>query len=89
MRWTLLIVVTTLCLAGCGSPYNSGDRALSGGLIGGAGGAAIGGLAGGGKGALIGGGAGALGGAAIGAATTPSPRYNSYSSSYGGGGYAY
>jgi hypothetical protein len=71
MRQIVLIIATTLCLAGCGNPYDPGDRALSGGLIGGAGGAAIGGLAGGGKGALIGGGAGALGGAAVGAATTP------------------
>ena len=91
MRKILLIAATSACLAGCGSPYNTGDRALSGGLIGGAGGAAIGGLAGGGKGALIGGAAGAVGGAAVGAATTPSPRYNSYSSGYGssGSGYAY
>ena len=91
MRKILLIAATGACLAGCGSPYNTGDRALSGGLVGGAGGAAIGGLAGGGKGALIGGGVGAAGGAAVGAATTPSPRYGSYSSGYGsnGGGYAY
>lgn len=78
MRRTIIVVAATLCLFGCGSPYNPGDRALSGGLIGGAGGAAIGGLAGGGKGALIGGGVGALGGAAVGAATTPTPpRYYS------------
>ena len=76
MRQTILIVAATLCLAGCGSPYNPGDRAASGALIGGAGGAAIGGIAGGGTGALIGAGAGALGGAAVGAATTP-PRYGS------------
>jgi len=87
MRTLLLVAITGLCLAGCGSPYNTGDRALSGGLIGGAGGAAIGGLAGGGKGALIGGGLGAAGGAAVGAATTPSPRSSTYSS--GTGSYAY
>ena len=87
MRKMLLIAATGLCLAGCGSPYNTGDRALSGGLIGGAGGAAVGGLAGGGKGALIGGGLGAAGGAAVGAATTPRPSYRSYSSG-GGGGYS-
>ena len=79
-----LVAATGLCLASCGSPYNTGDRALSGGLIGGAGGAAVGGLAGGEKGALIGGGLGAGGGAAVGAATTPRPSYRSYSS---GGGY--
>jgi hypothetical protein len=84
MRKILLVAATGLCLASCGSPYNTGDRALSGGLIGGAGGAAVGGLAGGGKGALIGGGLGAAGGAAVGAATTPRPSYRSYSS---GGGY--
>ena len=83
MRKALLIIATGLCLAGCGSRYNAGDRALSGGLIGGAGGAAVGGLAGGGKGALIGGGAGAAGGAAVGAATTPSPRSGTYSSGSG------
>lgn len=84
MRRLLLVVATGMCLASCGSPYNSGDRAVSGGLIGGAGGAAVGALAGGGKGALIGGGVGALGGAAVGAATTPSPHssYRSYGSSY-------
>lgn len=80
MRQAILIIATALCLAGCGSPYNTGDRALSGGLIGGAGGAAIGGLAGGGTGALIGAGVGAAGGAAVGAATTPErPRYGYYS----------
>jgi hypothetical protein len=84
MRKTLLIAASCACLAACGSPYNTGDRALSGGLIGGAGGAAIGGLAGGGKGALIGGGLGAAGGAAVGAATTPSPRYETYSSGSSG-----
>lgn len=87
MRKMLLVAATGLCLSACGSPYNTGDRALSGGLIGGAGGAAVGGLAGGGKGALIGGGLGAAGGAAVGAATTPSPRYGAYSS--GSGSYTY
>lgn len=83
MRKMLIVAATGLCLAGCGSPYNAGDRALSGGLIGGAGGAAIGGLAGGGKGALIGGGVGAAGGALVGAATTPEPRRGMYSSGSG------
>jgi hypothetical protein len=78
MRQAILIIATALCLGACGSPYNPGDRAASGALIGGAGGAAIGGIAGGGTGALIGAGAGALGGAAVGAATTPQPpRYYS------------
>ena len=55
-----------LMLSGCGT--DPGERALSGGLLGAAGGAIIGGAAGNaGAGALIGG----LGGAALGAATDP------------------
>jgi osmotically inducible lipoprotein OsmB len=52
-----------LVLAGCG--YSTGDRALSGGLIGAGAGAAIGAATGGSPltGALIGGGIGAVGGA--------------------------
>ena len=76
MRRTLIIVTLALGasgVAGCTNPYDPGQRALGGGLIGGAGGAAIGGLAGGGTGALIGGGIGAAGGAIAGAATTPQP----------------
>jgi hypothetical protein len=51
-------------LSACG--YSTGDRAVSGGLIGAGTGAAIGAATGGsaGTGALIGGGVGALGGAA-------------------------
>ena len=64
-RITTLIVLAalTLGLAGCG--YNRGDRALSGGLLGAAGGAGIAALTGGTPlvGAAIGGAAGALGGA--------------------------
>ena len=86
MRQAILIL-SLLGLVGCSDPYSPGQRAVGGGLIGGAGGAAVGGLAGGGKGALIGGGAGALGGAAVGAATTPQPTYRSNSASYGAGDY--
>ena len=82
MRKSLIIVAVAL-LAGCSNPYDPGQRALGGGLIGGAGGAAIGGLAGGGTGALIGGGVGAAGGALAGAATTPEPRRGMYSSGSG------
>jgi hypothetical protein len=59
----LVLVPIGLALAGCG--YNRGDRALSGGLIGGGAGAAIAAATGGSPlvGAAIGGGAGALGGA--------------------------
>lgn len=60
-----------LALSGCTDPYDPGQRALGGGLIGAGTGAAIGGLAGGGSGAaagaLIGGAVGAVGGAV----TTP------------------
>ena len=65
-----------LGVAACTDPYDPGQRAVGGGLIGAGTGAAIGGLAGGGRGAaagaLIGGGVGALGGAV----TTPQrPQY--------------
>lgn len=55
--------VTALALAGCG--YSTGDRAVSGGLLGAGAGAALGAATGGnaGTGALIGGGLGAAGGA--------------------------
>jgi len=82
MRKTLVIASIAL-LAACSNPYDPGQRALGGGLLGGAGGAAIGGIAGGGKGALIGGGVGAAGGALAGAATTPEPRRGTYSSGSG------
>ena len=59
----ILVAVLALSLAGCG--YSPGDRALSGGLLGAAGGAGIAALTGGAPlvGAAIGGGAGALAGA--------------------------
>lgn len=68
-------------VAGCTNPYDPGQRAVGGGLIGAGTGAAIGGIAGGGRGAatgaLIGGAVGALGGVA----TTPqSPPPNAYHS---------
>jgi osmotically inducible lipoprotein OsmB len=58
-----VLAALAIGVAGCG--YNRGDRALSGGAIGAAGGAIIGAAAFGnpGAGALIGGAAGALGGA--------------------------
>jgi hypothetical protein len=57
------LVAVTLGLSACG--YSTGDRAVSGGLLGAGAGAALGAATGGnaGTGALIGGGAGALGGA--------------------------
>ena len=59
----VVLACLTLALAGCG--YNRGDRALSGGLLGAAGGAGIAALTGGSPlaGAAIGGAAGAIGGA--------------------------
>jgi hypothetical protein len=66
-----IAMVAALSLSACSDPYDPGQRAAGGALLGAGTGAAIGGLAGGGHGAamgaLIGGGAGALGGYA----TTP------------------
>lgn len=65
MRKSTLAVLALagLSLGACG--YSTGDRAVSGGLLGAGTGAAIGSLSGNaGTGALIGGGVGALGGAA-------------------------
>jgi hypothetical protein len=58
-----LALVAGLALAGCGE--SKGDRAISGGALGAAGGAAVGGLTGGSPltGALIGGAGGAAAGA--------------------------
>lgn len=76
MHRLLLVMGLGVGLMGCSDPYSPGQRAVGGGLLGGAGGAAVGGLAGGGTGALIGGGVGAAGGAVAGAATTPArPSY--------------
>ena len=60
----IALSLLALSLAGCG--YNRGDRALSGGMLGAAGGAGIAALTGGAPlvGAAIGGAVGALGGAA-------------------------
>ena len=62
-----------LAVSGCTNPYDPGQRAIGGGLIGAGTGAAIGGLAGGGRGAaagaLVGGAVGAVGGVV----TTPTP----------------
>lgn len=63
-------------LGGCSDPYDPGQRAVGGGVIGAGAGAAIGGLAGGGSGALAGGLLGGAVGALGGAATAPErPRY--------------
>ena len=68
-------MLVALSVGACTDPYDPGQRALGGGVIGAGAGAAIGGIAGGGRGAatgaLIGGAAGALGGAV----TTPQRPY--------------
>jgi hypothetical protein len=81
MRRIMIAIVATIGLAtsltACSNPYDPGQRAVGGGLIGAAAGAGIGGLAGGGKGAvaggLIGGAVGALGGAATTPTAPPPP----------------
>lgn len=69
----ILACAAVLTLAGCG--YTPGQRAVSGGVLGAAGGAGVSALADGDPltGALIGG----LGGAALGALTAP-PQYDGY-----------
>lgn len=62
-----------LALAGCTNPYDPGQRAVGGGLLGAGAGAAIGGAVGGGRGAGIGAAIGGATGALTGAATTPPP----------------
>jgi hypothetical protein len=68
---TLALLGLALVLGGCTNPNDPGQRAVGGGLLGGAAGAGIGALAGGGKGALIGGLAGTAVGAGTGYITTP------------------
>ena len=67
-----------LALSACTDPYDPGQRAVGGGLLGAGAGAAIGGLAGGGRGAaagaLIGGAVGAVGGVAT-TPRSPPPAY--------------
>jgi hypothetical protein len=83
-----LAMGAALALAGCTDPYDPGQRAVGGGLLGAGAGAAIGGIAGGGRGAalgaLIGAGAGAVGGAVT-TPTPPPPPY--YPRGYQEGGY--
>ncbi len=62
-----------IALAGCTNPYDPGQRAVGGGLIGAGAGATIGGVAGGGRGAVTGALVGGAVGAVAGAATTPPP----------------
>jgi hypothetical protein len=76
-----LALVAGLGLSACSDPYDPGQRAVGGGLLGAGTGAALGSLAGGrgaAIGALVGGGAGALGGAA----TTPGRPQTYYQQPY-------
>lgn len=66
-RSILALGAVALALAGCG--HSRGDRALSGGALGAAGGAVIGGVTGGSP--LAGAAIGGLAGAAAGALTSP------------------
>jgi hypothetical protein len=68
---TAMALGLALAVSGCTDPYDPGQRAVGGGLLGAGAGAAIGGIAGGGKGAAIGALAGGALGAVGGAATTP------------------
>jgi hypothetical protein len=70
---TVAAIGLAISLTACSNPYDPGQRAVGGGLIGAAAGAGIGGLAGGGKGAVAGGLIGGAVGAVGGAATTPTP----------------
>jgi hypothetical protein len=65
-----IALAVALGLSACTNPYDPGQRAVGGGLIGAGAGAAIGGAVGGGTGAAI----GAASGGIAGAATTPPPR---------------
>jgi hypothetical protein len=73
--------MSLMILAGvtaCNNPYDPGQRAAGGALIGAGAGAALGGIAGGGGGAAIGALAGGATGAAVGVATTPNPPPRQY-----------
>ncbi len=60
-------------LSSCTNPYDPGQRAIGGGLLGAGAGAAIGGAVGGGHGAALGAAIGGATGAVTGVATTPPP----------------
>jgi len=67
-----------LTAAASADPYNPGERALGGGLVGAGTGAVIGAIAGGGRGAGIGAAVGGGVGAVAGAATTPARPRSAY-----------
>src|ERR1700757_4724573 len=69
----IIAVALVFGLAGCTNPYDPGQRAVGGGLLGAGAGAAIGGAVGGGHGAALGAAVGGATGAVTGAASTPPP----------------
>jgi hypothetical protein len=73
------LLMATAALA---DPYNPGERALGGGLLGAGTGAVIGAIAGGGRGAGIGAAVGGGLGAVAGAATTPARPRSAYHRRY-------
>jgi outer membrane lipoprotein SlyB len=75
IKKAILAVLMTAALAGCETQTESQQRATTGALIGGAGGALVGQAIGGNtKSTVIGAASGALLGAVVGSATTPQPR---------------
>ena len=64
-------LIGALSVGACTNPYDPGQRALGGGLLGAGAGAGLGAIVGGGQGAAIGALAGGALGAVGGAATTP------------------
>ncbi|MBO1073586.1 hypothetical protein [Roseomonas marmotae] len=88
---TAAALTLALGTAACTDPYNPGQRAIGGGLLGAGAGAGVAGLAGGnvGTGALIGGALGAVGGAV----TTPDRGHRGHRGppprGYGRHGYGY
>src|SRR5215472_16065127 len=85
----LVAVGLVLGLAGCTNPYDPGQRAVGGGLLGAGAGAAIGGAVGGGHGAALGAAIGVATGALGGAATTPPPPPPPPAYGYGRPSYGY
>ena len=87
-----LTLIAGLGVSACTNPYDPGQRAVGGGLLGAGAGAALGGIAGGGRGAAIGALAGGALGAAGGAVTTPSapqPYYQQQAPAYRRSSYDY
>lgn len=78
-------LVAVLATGACTNPYDPGQRAAGGALLGAGSGAALGALAGGGRGAAIGAIAGGLVGGAAGVASTPQQSGYAPAPSYGYG----